>query len=816
MSLISHPHARRCRFIDIFQVFLILRSRSFELTRKDRLYKNIEKMQHSKGIKHFDFIPQTFVMPMDFREFCSTHYRLRGPWIVKPVASSRGRGIYIVNSPDQVPLEDNIVVMKYVDNPLLIDGHKCDLRLYVAVTSYDPLMVYMYEEGLVRFAAVKYDMSGKHLWNPCMHLCNYSINKYHSDYVKSEDPDVEDVGHKWTLSALLRHLRAKGQDTSLLMTRIEEVVVKSVLASSPAIVSACRMFVPHTRNCFELYGFDILIDSSLKPWLLEVNLSPSLGCDSPLDVRVKSAMLADLLTLVGLPAVDPVLRRPGESHRPNTQSDMLKKLGCRRVQSADALAAPTSKKTSRLVSSTLALSPEVSRLVRTAQFEFERRGGFVRIFPSAESWKRYGNFLDPLTGVTSTSIIGGGGHFVSPLTSTPQNYNFLLHQQLFPELAEVPPHDRFTRYERALLRGHKASLNERSLSLSGGDTPDVSEDDQETRNLKIKILDYIQEGSRLSQHQARRIFAQYLGWILRNVSSGRQSETEEANSDLILRFLQKSSSNLRTPYFVQIPSRKLAGKDRIAVVAKQLNDFIYLYNRETELYTENSRDKANNVPARLFQRFLALASEGDLEDVLSVHTRLYKCAHLYLGRCGSTPVGSQPLGLLRTQPLVRDKGGCPAHRRPLPRLSKVPSVGGTSSAGSSKRHSHNKTLPGFEQCDELDAREWFESDGNDPGYQHLNDDKIVHQVIEDNDNGSNVRESDDDEEMDAEEAAGPSHSDAYEAFQTAMNWLERQPEGTATQLILLKRLRDMAAKKLIESTFENPDDLLIRMGPGLD
>nr|CAD7399861.1 unnamed protein product [Timema cristinae] len=106
-----------------------------------------------------------------------------------------------------------------------------------------------------------------------------------------------------------------------------------------------------------------------------------------------------------------------------------------------------------------------------------------------------------------------------------------------------------------------------------------------------------------------------------------------------------------------------------------------------------------------------------------------------------------------------------------------------------------RTLPGFEQCDELDAREWFESDGNDPGYQHLNDDEIVHQVIEDNDNGSNVRESDDDEEMDAEEAAGPSHSDAYEAFQTAMNWLERQPEGTATQLVLLKRLRDMAAKK---------------------
>lgn len=58
----------------------------------------------------------------------------------------------------------------------------------------------------------------------------------------------------------------------------------------------------------ELFGFDILIDDTLKPWLLEVNLTPSLGCDSPLDVRLKSALIADLFTLVGIPAVDPILR----------------------------------------------------------------------------------------------------------------------------------------------------------------------------------------------------------------------------------------------------------------------------------------------------------------------------------------------------------------------------------------------------------------------------------------------------------------------------------------------------------------------------
>ena len=66
--------------------------------------------------------------------------------------------------------------------------------------------------------------------------------------------------------------------------------------------SACKMFVPHRRNCFELYGFDILIDSDLKPWLLEVNLSPSLNCEAPIDMKIKSALICDLLNLIGLPA----------------------------------------------------------------------------------------------------------------------------------------------------------------------------------------------------------------------------------------------------------------------------------------------------------------------------------------------------------------------------------------------------------------------------------------------------------------------------------------------------------------------------------
>ena len=94
-----------------------------------------------------------------------------------------------------------------------------------------------------------------------------------------------------------------------LMQSIEDVIIKSIISVEFPVNSACKMFVPHRRNCFELYGFDILIDSDLKPWLLEVNLSPSLNCDTPIDMKIKSALLCDLLNLIGIPAVDPVLKR---------------------------------------------------------------------------------------------------------------------------------------------------------------------------------------------------------------------------------------------------------------------------------------------------------------------------------------------------------------------------------------------------------------------------------------------------------------------------------------------------------------------------
>ena len=65
-------------------------------------------------------------------------------WIVKPTALSRGRGIYLVDDISDVPIDELCVVSRYISNPLLINGLKFDIRLYVLVTSFDPLRVYLF------------------------------------------------------------------------------------------------------------------------------------------------------------------------------------------------------------------------------------------------------------------------------------------------------------------------------------------------------------------------------------------------------------------------------------------------------------------------------------------------------------------------------------------------------------------------------------------------------------------------------------------------------------------------------------------------
>jgi len=90
----------------------------------------------------------------------------------------------------------------------------------------------------------------------------------------------------------------------LLWSKIYDLIIKSIISAEDKIVAAMKKYCSHWTNCFEILGYDVLIDSDLKPWLLEANLSPSLTPDSPLDLKLKGQVVADAFTLIGMKKFD--------------------------------------------------------------------------------------------------------------------------------------------------------------------------------------------------------------------------------------------------------------------------------------------------------------------------------------------------------------------------------------------------------------------------------------------------------------------------------------------------------------------------------
>jgi len=192
-----------------------------------------------------------------------------------------------------------------LSNPYLINGFKFDLRIYCLVTCFDPLKVYMFKEGLVRFATQKYTNNVKSVDKQYIHLTNYSVNKKNEEYIKSTgdntgNGDSSELASKWNLAQLKKYFDKNGIDFKSVMSRIQDVMIKTLISVEPHIVNTTSRCTKHKNVCFELFGFDILLDSKLKPWLLEVNISPSLSSSSPLDKKIKTVLICDTLNLVGV------------------------------------------------------------------------------------------------------------------------------------------------------------------------------------------------------------------------------------------------------------------------------------------------------------------------------------------------------------------------------------------------------------------------------------------------------------------------------------------------------------------------------------
>ena len=258
----------------------------FLLGRKDEFHQRMRDYEQTSG-ERMKYYPLSFIIPQEIDELMKV-YSTIPYWISKPAAASSGKGIKIFSSKEKLPVSRGII-QQYLD-PYLINGKKFDLRLYFLVTSCDPMKIYIYQNGLVRFATEDYDVSTIDT-NVCAHLTNYSVNKDAIAYVQKREENA--ANSKWSLSFFLKQMESV-TDTDALMKKIEKACTSIILCGQTKIRDEHKESKRSFSGSFELYGVDVMLDKELNPYVIEVNISPSMeGGQSKMDSSLKIDLLTD-------------------------------------------------------------------------------------------------------------------------------------------------------------------------------------------------------------------------------------------------------------------------------------------------------------------------------------------------------------------------------------------------------------------------------------------------------------------------------------------------------------------------------------------
>ncbi|VDK71121.1 unnamed protein product [Litomosoides sigmodontis] len=364
---------------------------AFHMGRKDRLWQHINEMIALWGTAEYHIMPTTYVLPRDIKKLKAyLHDNPRKVVILKPPASARGTGISIASNIKQIPKKTSLVAQHYIERPLIVNSAKFDLRLYVYLTNLDPLRIYLYNDGLVRFASIPYSSSISSMSNKFMHLTNYSINKLAESAGERTTPVP-----KWKLSEFWAYI-AEYVDVNVIKLKITDIIIKAVLACESHIRMHQKKHSLFTFTSHELYGMDILLDDTLRPWLLEVNISPSLHCSTPTDIAIKTTLAKNVLNLCGI-------QIPPDANKSNALSMDY------RVKSFDGNKSEEDLKKERHHLEHFEINREIdrrildeltsydARILIEFEDELDRSGNFDLIFPTAETVDYVKYYNNPLT-----------------------------------------------------------------------------------------------------------------------------------------------------------------------------------------------------------------------------------------------------------------------------------------------------------------------------------------------------------------------------------------------------------------------------------
>ena len=210
-------------------------------------------------------------------------------WIVKPGGLSRGRGVHCIDQLNDILSNvkpcNQTIIQKYIENPLIINGRKFDIRQWVLVTDLNPLTVWIFETPYVRFGAENYHIDD--FKNVFSQLTGNSIAK-HSE--KFNTGEIE--GDMWENEQFREFLKNKygGDPWIEIQKKIEKIAILSLQSAKHKLFNR--------KNNFEVFGFDIMLDDKLNVYLIEINASPDWTYSTKVTEKLVKIASDDIMKVV--------------------------------------------------------------------------------------------------------------------------------------------------------------------------------------------------------------------------------------------------------------------------------------------------------------------------------------------------------------------------------------------------------------------------------------------------------------------------------------------------------------------------------------
>ena len=315
---------KRC-YEDVPNLLYDINSNMNELNNSDELlYNNIyANTEENNNLMQEKFYINYFLVNLSKKigtrqkiQIPKTFYIGKNLWLLKRTNLNRGREMKILSNIDEIIKEinsmfdkknnnsnnnnnnnittnkkqklNNLIIQKYLESPLLYNGRKFDIRIWVLFTytiKENNYSVYVFKEGHLKACSDEFNIDNNNLF---IHLTNYSVQKYNKNFSKTE------VGNEISFKMFQDELDRQKSGKNFKKDIFPEII-KIIWITARACKN--KINIMERKNCFEIYGYDFILDTNFAPFLLEINTNPGLEESSPLIKMLVPRMIDDAFRL---------------------------------------------------------------------------------------------------------------------------------------------------------------------------------------------------------------------------------------------------------------------------------------------------------------------------------------------------------------------------------------------------------------------------------------------------------------------------------------------------------------------------------------